>query len=471
MKNLKFLFTLLVIIAYINSIKSQEKLIVNSDTSEECLQNLSIFAESAKVKNYNEAFEPWSKVRNECPSLNVAIYSYGERILKDKIKNGTDDEIDISKKDLILLYDQWLEYFPKKRGKKVSGDILSNKAQSMLDYNIGDKNEIYKVFDQAFKSDLKSFTNPKRLYNYFKIFYDMYKDGLNNYTAEMLFEKYEEVYEKFEYEALELSKKLDLLINKEESGTPLTTRDLKRKRIYDVNSNAIGIFLSNLNAIISKESSCENLISLYERNFEENKNNSIWLNRAASRMDEKNCSDDPLFVTLVERLHTLEPSAASAYYLGFLNDKRGKSSEALKYYEESIELETDKYKKAKILYKIALKFKNKGRKSTARKYALKALSFQPSLGKAYLTIANLYASSANDCGESQFQKRAVYWLAAQTARKAAKVDASVKKIALKTAESYYNRAPSKTDIFTEGNSGQTIQFSCWFSANVKVPSL
>ena len=68
-------------------------------------------------------------------------------------------------------------------------------------------------------------------------------------------------------------------------------------------------------------------------------------------MDEKNCSDDPLFVTLVERLHTLEPSAASAYYLGFLNDKRGKSSEALKYYEESIELETDKYKKAKILYK------------------------------------------------------------------------------------------------------------------------
>ena len=55
MKNLKFLFTSLVIIVYINSIKSQEKLIVNSNTSEECLQNLSIFAESAKVKNYNEA--------------------------------------------------------------------------------------------------------------------------------------------------------------------------------------------------------------------------------------------------------------------------------------------------------------------------------------------------------------------------------------------------------------------------------
>ena len=59
--------------------------------------------------------------------------------------------------------------------------------------------------------------------------------------------------------------------------------------------------------------------------------NSIWLNRAASRMDEKNCSDDPLFVTLVERLHALEPSAASAYYLGLLNDKKGDTNLAIQY--------------------------------------------------------------------------------------------------------------------------------------------
>ena len=49
-----------------------------SQNSEECLQNLSIFAEYAKVKNYDEAYEPWMKVRKECPSLNVAIFSYGE---------------------------------------------------------------------------------------------------------------------------------------------------------------------------------------------------------------------------------------------------------------------------------------------------------------------------------------------------------------------------------------------------------
>ena len=48
---------------------------VKAQNSEECLQNLSIFAEYAKVKNYTEAYEPWMRVRKECPSLNVAIYS------------------------------------------------------------------------------------------------------------------------------------------------------------------------------------------------------------------------------------------------------------------------------------------------------------------------------------------------------------------------------------------------------------
>jgi hypothetical protein len=99
------------------------------------------------------------------------------------------------------------------------------------------------------------------------------------------------------------------------------------------------------------------------------------------------------------------------------------------------------------------------------------LSYQPSLGRAYLLIASLYTSSANACGNTQFEKRAVYWLAAQTAKKAGRVDASLKKAAAKTAASYEGRAPSKTDIFTEGMAGKTVTFDCWIKASVKVPTL
>ena len=157
--------------------------------------------------------------------------------------------------------------------------------------------------------------------------------------------------------------------------------------------------------------------------------------------------------------------------MGLLNDKRGNGREALRFYEESIELGTDPYKKAKILYKIALKFKKSGRKSSSRSYARKALSYQPSLGRAYLLIASLYASSANDCGKTQFEKRAVYWLAANIAAKAGRVDASIRKLANKTKASYSGRAPSKTDIFTEGNEGDRIKFDCWINTSVKVPKL
>ena len=444
---------------------------MTAQDNQQCLQNLSIFAENAKVKNYTAAYEPWMAVKSECPSLNVAIYSYGERILKDRLKNEAAADKAKFQVELLALYDDWIKYFPTKRGKSKIGDILSSKAQNMIDFKIGTSQEIYTIFDEAYKKDAASFTNPKRLYNYFKTFYDIYKTGNGAVTTAMLFDKYEEISEKFELEGISLAKGLDVILKKEESGAALSTRDLRRRRIYDTNSNAIGVFLRNLDAIIAKESSCENLIPLYQNSFEENKSNPVWLNRAAGRMKSKECADDPLFVTIVEALHALEPSANSAYYLGILNDKRGNSSEALRYYEESISLETDKYKKAKTLYKIALEFKAKGRKSKARSYARKALGFQPSLCKAYLLIANLYASSANDCGNTQFEKRAVYWLAANMARKAASVDASIKKNALKTAVSYEGRAPSKTDIFTEGKEGASVTFSCWIGTSVKVPKL
>ena len=436
-----------------------------------CMQDLSIFAEYTKVKNFKAAYEPWANVRKNCPSINAAIYSYGERILKNLIKNGTPEQIEASKKDLIQLYGEWINYFPKKKNKSVLGDITSKKAQALLDYKMADIKEIYETFDEAYTKDAASFTNPKLLYNYFKTLYDRYKSGDEEVTTELLFNKYEEISEKFEFESIELSKKLDIILTKEEAGTPLTSKETRNKRAYNINSNAIGTYLSNFDKIIVKEATCQNLIPLYQRNFEANKLDSVWLKRAASRMDSKECSDDPLFVTLVEALHSIKPSADSAYYLGLLKDKRGENNQALKYYEESIALETDNYRKAKILMKIASKFKNAGRRSSARSYAKKALGFQPSLGRAYLLIAGLYASSANQCGDSQFNKRAVYWLAASTAIKAGQVDASLKKIAKQTEASYIGRAPSKTDIFTEGNQEAIIKFDCWINTSVKVPKL
>jgi len=136
------------------------------------------------------------------------------------------------KKDLILLYDEWVQNFPEKKNKSAIGDILSSKAQSLLDYEMADLKVVYDTFDEAFQKDPDSFTNPKLLYNYFKTLYDRYKAGDQEVTMELLFEKYEEVSEKFEFESTELAKKLDKIIAISSDGTPLSRRDSRNQRVY-----------------------------------------------------------------------------------------------------------------------------------------------------------------------------------------------------------------------------------------------
>jgi tetratricopeptide (TPR) repeat protein len=188
-------------------------------------------------------------------------------------------------------------------------------------------------------------------------------------------------------------------------------------------------------------------------------------------MFAKECTDDPLFVKIVEQKNALEPNATTAFYIGLLKDKAGQNSEALTYYNQAVELESDKFKKAKILYKIATSFKKKGSYGQARSYYRKALSNNPSMGRCHLAIAQMYAKSANNCGTDNFSKRAVYWLAAQEAARAGKVDPTLKKSAAKSVANYNAKAPQKSEIFSSGRAGETIKIGCWIGSSVKVPTL
>ncbi|MEO0901340.1 MAG: hypothetical protein AAFY00_04730, partial [Bacteroidota bacterium] len=128
------------------------------------------------------------------------------------------------------------------------------------------------------------------------------------------------------------------------------------------------------------------------------------------------------------------------------------------------------YRGCWIFYKIATTVRRSS-KSQARSYALKAIDANASNGKAYLLIANLYAGSANACGTTPFEKRAIYWKAADMARKAGRVDPSLSGRANKSAASYAAKAPTKEMIFNSGMAGKTVTFSCWVGGSVKVPNL
>ena len=144
---------------------------------------------------------------------------------------------------------------------------------------------------------------------------------------------------------------------------------------------------------IGKKGNCDNLIPLYENNFDANQNDGKWLSRAMNRLYGKECDESQLFVKIVQKKNELEPNASTAYYLGTIKDKQGNSSEALVFYNQAIELETDSYEKAKILFRIATNFRKNGLYSRARSYYMQALGFNPSMGRSYLAIAQMYALS------------------------------------------------------------------------------
>jgi tetratricopeptide (TPR) repeat protein len=162
---------------------------------------------------------------------------------------------------------------------------------------------------------------------------------------------------------------------------------------------------------LGDRANCEVLVPLYQKDFDTNKDNAVWLQRAMNRMYAKGCKEDPLFLKLVEQKNTIEPSADTAFYLYLLTGEQ-------QYFDQTIALENDPLRKAKLYKKLANDLKKKGSYGKARKYYQESLSLNPSDGSPYISIANMYASSANNCGKDAFHKRAVFWLAANTADRA-----------------------------------------------------
>ncbi|KAB8154361.1 hypothetical protein EZY14_007960 [Kordia sp. TARA_039_SRF] len=436
-------------------------------SAQDCSTKLSLFAENAKAKNYDEAEKQLNELRKECPTISSALYAYGERIYKAKLKDAADKKA--VAQELIKLYQERIENVPSKTKK---GDVLGDIGTLMVDYEIGDVRSQYDAFDKAFKEDLENFKNPKSLYQYFELYYKMYQTGDSGVLLEDLIQKFEELTEKFEAESERLAKIKNKLITKTDAGQDLTSKEKRQERAADINIKAIAIFSGNMEALVEKVSTCETLIPLFRKNFDANRNNSLWLKRAAGRLDAKGCDEDPLFVELVEAVDALEPSANSKRYLAGIYERKGNLVKAEEYLNQSLDMEKDPIRKATLLYKIATKAKKRGQKSKARKYYLDAVKNNPSMGGAYLKIAQLYASSVNQCGNDEFTKRAGYWKAAEMARKAGQVDPSLKSIAARTVSSYMQSAPSKSDVFSKGyKGGESIPLNCWIGGSVRVPNL
>lgn len=462
---------------------------------DQCKTNLSLFHEAVKMKNYEAAYEPWLWCVENCPTASKIIYSDGIKMAEAKydkaagmmaVKSGqkiqTNDYIlkvekkyfDTSKSnkeemakhavEVIYTYELRVKHFPDNLGKVYSDWANFLFKRAVLE-NLVLKEEIFDKLGKSFNADPTGMS-VKNLGKYFQTVTDIEKDV----NPQVVFDTYDDIVEAVGLKMDKYSRELDALNEKVAKGGTLTSKEKSKKRAREVNLSALGQVEGYLDNTLTEVATCDRLIPLYKDNFEKNKNNVTWLKRAVSRLNQKECTDNPIYPSMVEAYVNAAPSSdAFVFYAGILMEK-GETDKAIEYFNKAIDLESDNYKKAKYYYRVALIMKKKGSRSSSRKYARLAIKERPSMGSAYLLISNLYASSANTCGTDEISKRMVYVAAADKARQAKAADPGITSTANKYIKSYMASAPSKKLVFTEGlESGTPHKIGCWINETARIP--
>jgi tetratricopeptide (TPR) repeat protein len=394
---------------------------------------------------------------DNCPTLSVNIYKMGIKIAEHKLENAAEADKPAARELIMRVYTQRLQHYPNDAAD-VYNDVASFKSEQGAP-----EDEVFTWIEKAFKADVTAVSS-KNIYTYFDIILNKYKDS----DAQKVFDTYDEVSEGIELKREEYTKKIDEINAKD--STRVSSKDVKNRENYQQILTNLSLVETGLDAKLSAISTCENLIPLNKKYFESNKTNAEWLRRAVSRMYVKECTDDPLYAKLVEAYVHADPSPqASVFYAGILSDK-GENNKAMEYFKKAIDQETNPYKKAGHIYKVATILNKQGRKSEARSYCYKALDYAPTMGRAYLLIASMYASSANACGDDIVSKRMVYVAALNMAYKAKSVDPSISGIANKYIANYSENIPTTKDLFVAGvKSGTTFKIGCWINETVRVP--
>jgi tetratricopeptide (TPR) repeat protein len=426
-------------------------------------ENLSIYYEYYKSKNYKDAYRAWSYVYDNCPSAHKNIYIHGPKLIKYKYKKATTpEEKKMYLAKLLKVYDDRLVYFPGKEGY-----VLGMKGSDMINFKIGTSKEAYDVLSKAYDVDGNEL-GASVLYAYFTASTRLFNEKV--FGDEEVFKVYDQVVEAIDYnkeEKTNVIAKYEQMIDDGKTLSKKETKILSKAKKYYGSYETVE---ANVEKIIGKIATCDRLDVLYGQKYETNKGDIDWVNGGVKMMTRKKCFDSKVFFKLIDSKSKLAPDASSSRVAGLLSLSHKEYSKALKYYEEAIELGDDANKKADDYYKAAQCLFKLGQRSKARSYAYKAIDSRKGWGEPYLLIGDMYAASANACGTNAFEKKAVYWAALAKYSTARNVDPKVSKKAAKKINAWGSQVPNKTMIFQFGYIGKPkYKIGCWINETVNVP--
>lgn len=423
---MKVVFSILTVVIFMNS--NAQKF--------DCASSTKAYQDLLKSNKIAEAYNDWNEVRKNCPKDNEEIYSDGITILEFKIDNEIATEAKEKwVREELKVYDQYYTNFPS-----AIPAYEIQKAMALFHHKIEANDEILGLLDSGFAKAPKSITDASAFYTYFNLYCAKSKVDSVSYPSDKVLDKY-----------MQINSLLDALIANNASKSS------------DYRSAQRGI-----HALAKDITTCDILATYYEKRFVINKDNADWLTTALTNFTTK-CSGLAIYNAMAETNYKIKATTKSAYYLANACLKQRKFPEAIKYFTEAEELETNPREKAKLDYSLATGLLSND-KAKAKELLIKTITLDPKMGRAYLFLAELYSNSAEECGQTPFQKKAIYYLAQKTIKKAALAEPLLKITAEKMTENLASKSLTSSDISKEKMNGKSIKIGCWINETVAFPT-
>ncbi len=423
--------------------------IASAQDGSNCNSNSSISHEAVRAGNYRDAYTPWKAVLKECPTLRFYTFTDGYKILKSFLDRIADKKSAEYKKyfdELMETHDLRIKHTPEfiSKGVRVSSadEALGIKAIDYIAYTpVLDVNQAYGWLKKSVDA-VKGESNGTTVF----YFLQMSLEKLKANPAHK---------EQFIQDYLNSSEYVDQAI-------AAAQKESAKKSLQGVKDNLVALFIN------SGTADCESLQGIYAPKVEANKTDLAYLKKVIDIMRMMKCTESDAYLQASYYAYKIEPTADAATGCAYMAFKKGDIDNAVKFFEESINLETDRAKKADKAYATALVLTTAKRLSQARSYCQKAISYNDSYGAPYILIANLYASNPNWSDEPALNK-CTYFVVIDKLQRAKAVDPSCADEANKLIGRYSGHTPQAKDLFMLGyKQGDRITIGGWIGETTTI---
>jgi len=392
-----------------------------------------LYTDALRVDNYRNAANHLSWLLQNAPDLNPSIYINGAKIYAGLSEQAKEPAKQAQFADsALLMYDLRIKYFNEE------AEVLNRKAYEAYKYYRGEQNkypELLEMFSKTFELNGNDVLGINTI-AYMDVLRRAKLSG-GTMTDEEILSKYDMI--------------IGVLDHK------IADPNEKNKASLQDYKNKIDAMLSEVVTV-----DCAFIENNLGPKLKSNPDDLQTAKKIISFSLAGKCTDKPIFMEAARVVHEKEPNFAIAKVIAIRAKAESDYETAARYLEEALTLTEQNTEKAEIYMELADIANKRGQKSTARDYAYKAVSADPSKTEAYTFIGDLYFKSYEQCkgGENIVKDRAVFLAAYEMYRKGG---ASSR---MQTAKEQF---PSAEEIFTYNMEvGQQVSVGCWINETVTI---